>query len=260
MDELARDDDAFGVAVASAGVALVAARLLSRAPGMSSLLERGREEVESAAHAVLTGPELRRLAAELEPDAQRWLDEFLRSEQFKRALESVLTSPKVREALTQQTTSFADELVVDVRSRIRILDERVAGIPSRAAAFAVDLFLAQIVFLFISGLVGLVGALVGGLRPHWLFGAIAAVGWTVLVGGYFVFFWTLRGQTLGMRLFGLRVASASEPIGIARATLRYVALLLSIIPLFAGFLPIFFDKRRRGVPDFVARTFVVYSS
>jgi uncharacterized RDD family membrane protein YckC len=260
VDELARDDDAFGVAVASAGVALVAARLLSRAPGMSSLFERGREEVESAAHAVLTGPELRRLAAELEPDAQRWLDQLLQSEQFDLALERVLTNPKVREALTQQTASFADEVIGDARRRVYRFDERLAGIPSRAAAFAIDLLLAQIVFLLISAVVGLVGSLVGGLRPHWLFGAVAAVGWTVLVGAYFVFFWTLRGQTPGMRLLGLRVVSATKPLGVARATLRYIALLLSIIPLFAGFLPILFDKRRRGVPDLVARTLVVYTA
>jgi uncharacterized RDD family membrane protein YckC len=256
----ASDSDAFGVAVATAGVALAAARLLSRAPGMSPLLQRGREEVETATHAALTGPYVERLAAELEPEIDRWMQKFVESDQFERALEQVMTSPKVRQALTQQTRSFTDELVDDVRRRLFKLDERYARIPSRAVAFLLDLTLAQIAFLVVTALFALVGSLVGGLRPHWLFGALAGSGWTLLVGAYFVFFWTLRGQTPGMRLMNLRVVCPTRPLGVGRATLRFLALLIAIIPLFAGFIPILFDKRRRGFHDFVARTFVVYAT
>jgi len=35
-------------------------------------------------------------------------------------------------------------------------------------------------------------------------------------------------------------------------------LLLAIVPLFAGFVPVLFTERRRGLPDFVAGTVVVY--
>jgi uncharacterized RDD family membrane protein YckC len=38
---------------------------------------------------------------------------------------------------------------------------------------------------------------------------------------------------------------------------RFAALIVAIIPMFAGLLPILFDARRRGLHDFVARTFVV---
>jgi uncharacterized RDD family membrane protein YckC len=37
-----------------------------------------------------------------------------------------------------------------------------------------------------------------------------------------------------------------------------VGLLLAIVPLFAGFLPVLFTARRRGLPDYVAGTVVVY--
>jgi uncharacterized RDD family membrane protein YckC len=33
---------------------------------------------------------------------------------------------------------------------------------------------------------------------------------------------------------------------------------IAIIPLFAGYLPVLFDSRRRGLPDLLAGTVVVY--
>ena len=40
--------------------------------------------------------------------------------------------------------------------------------------------------------------------------------------------------------------------------LRFAGLLLCIVPLFAGFLPVLFDRRRRGLHDMLAGTAVVY--
>jgi hypothetical protein len=37
-----------------------------------------------------------------------------------------------------------------------------------------------------------------------------------------------------------------------------VGLVLAIIPLGAGFLPVLVDSRRRSLPDYLARTTVVY--
>ncbi len=36
-----------------------------------------------------------------------------------------------------------------------------------------------------------------------------------------------------------------------------IGLVLSIVPLFAGFLPVLFDRRRRGLADMLAGTVVV---
>jgi hypothetical protein len=33
---------------------------------------------------------------------------------------------------------------------------------------------------------------------------------------------------------------------------------IAIVPFFAGYLPVLFDERRRGLPDFMAGTEVVY--
>jgi uncharacterized RDD family membrane protein YckC len=109
------------------------------------------------------------------------------------------------------------------------------------------------------GIVALVGSLVGGIRPTWLVGLLLAWGYVVLAGAYFTLFWTATGQTPGMRLFHLRVLGADgSSVSIGRAALRVVGLVLATIPLFAGFLPVLFTERRRGLPDYLARTVVVY--
>ena len=43
-----------------------------------------------------------------------------------------------------------------------------------------------------------------------------------------------------------------------RSLVRLVGLLLSIVPLGAGFIPVLFTERRRGLADFLAGTVVVY--
>lgn len=248
------DEDAnLSVVFATAGMGLAAARLIARTPGLSAYVERaaarGRAEVGTTAE---------RLVVVFEPEAERMLQQFLDSPEFDHALERVLTSPKVREALTQQTTSFAEDLLDRLRARLATADRRTAGLASRTSAFAVDLVLAQIVFLVGSALVGLVVALVGELRPAWLFGTLAGIGWLLVVGAYFAFFWSLAGQTPGMRLVHLRVVDRfGAPPGFVRSVVRFAALIVAIIPMFAGLLPILFDARRRGLQDFVARTFVV---
>jgi len=41
--------------------------------------------------------------------------------------------------------------------------------------------------------------------------------------------------------------------------LRLAGLVLAALPLFAGFVPILFDDRRRGVQDMLAGTVVVFA-
>ena len=49
-----------------------------------------------------------------------------------------------------------------------------------------------------------------------------------------------------------------SPPSIGRSLVRLIGLLLSIVPLFAGFVPVLFTERRRGLADFLAGTVVVY--
>ena len=84
-------------------------------------------------------------------------------------------------------------------------------------------------------------------------------GWALAAATYFVLFWTSAGQTPGMRLLRLRLrARNGAPPSLGRAILRVFGTAIAIIPLFAGYLPVLFDDRRRGLPDLLAGTVVVY--
>jgi uncharacterized RDD family membrane protein YckC len=77
--------------------------------------------------------------------------------------------------------------------------------------------------------------------------------------GYFVFFWT-RGATLGMRLFGIRVADQTtfETIGVGKAILRYIGWLVSSFCCAIGFIWAAFDGRKQGWHDKIGGTVVIY--
>ena len=135
------------------------------------------------------------------------------------------------------------------------------GIATRGIALAVDAAIANGIYIVIAALLGLVTSLVGDLHPKWLVALIAAAGWALLVGGYFVLFWSATGQTPGMRMMRLRVVTYhGERVHFVRALIRLGGLALAIIPLFAGFLPVLVDGRRRALQDFLARTVVVHVS
>jgi uncharacterized RDD family membrane protein YckC len=197
------------------------------------------------------------------------VDRVLQSDQMRRAIQEVVAGPEVRAALAQQTTGLAEELVVGVRRRAVLFDDRVerrprmapspfAGIATRAVALGIDTGLILVAFASLAALAGLIAALVGGLRPAWLAGALLAGGWLLLAWTYFVLFWSGAGQTPGMRLLRLRVRHAGSPPSLGRSIVRAVGTAIAIVPFFAGYLPVLFDERRRGLPDFMAGTEVVY--
>ena len=135
-----------------------------------------------------------------------------------------------------------------------------AGIATRAVALAIDAVVSQGIFIVGAALLGLVGSLAGQLRPEWLVASLAGLGCVLTGVVYFAGFWTVAGQTPGMRLMHVRVvARDGRTPSIGRALVRLAGLLLAIIPLFAGFLPVLIDDRRRGLPDFLARTLVIYA-
>jgi uncharacterized RDD family membrane protein YckC len=135
-----------------------------------------------------------------------------------------------------------------------------AGIATRAIGLAIDVAIAQVIVFAGGAVLALVASLVDMNLDSGPAAALAAVAWFVVVGFYFVLFWSTAGQTPGMRVMGLRVRTydGRRP-GLARSFLRLFGLGLSIIPLFAGFLPVLVDDRRRGLLDMIAGTVVVYA-
>jgi uncharacterized RDD family membrane protein YckC len=190
---------------------------------------------------------------------------------MRMAIREAAESPEVRAALTRQTASFAEELIAGIRARAVRLDDRLgrrrpraaaapfAGIATRALAFAIDAALIIVIFASLSALIAVASSLVGTLRPAWLAGLLLGSGLTLIAGIYFATFWSGAGQTPGMRLLRLRLwGPRGEPPSLGRSLVRAVGTAIAIIPLFAGYLPVLFDARRRGLPDFLAGTVVVY--
>jgi uncharacterized RDD family membrane protein YckC len=135
------------------------------------------------------------------------------------------------------------------------------GLVTRGLAFAVDAAVINGVAIVVAAVLALVLSVLS--IPEWVDDTLLALGgvsflvWSV---AYFATFWSTTGQTPGDRLMRIRVRRADGgQLGIGRSIFRLVCLTLAAIPLLAGFLPILFDDRRRGVHDMLAGTVVVAS-
>jgi uncharacterized RDD family membrane protein YckC len=138
-------------------------------------------------------------------------------------------------------------------------DAPYAGVASRAVALGIDTALVEGTLLVVGALLALIGSLVGGVHLGPIATALTACAWLLVNALYFVTCWSAAGQTAGMRLMRLRVTTADgRTPGVPRSTVRVVLLGLCILFAFAGFIPVLFDARRRGVHDLVAGTVVVY--
>jgi uncharacterized RDD family membrane protein YckC len=96
-----------------------------------------------------------------------------------------------------------------------------------------------------------------GALPSSALAAMGLVG-AVMAAGYFLFFWSLSGQTLGKLLTGSRVVDRKGgALGFGRAALRLAATLVAALPLGAGFIGLWTDPERRGWHDRIAGTKVI---
>jgi uncharacterized RDD family membrane protein YckC len=153
----------------------------------------------------------------------------------------------------------------------RVLRVRAARFPRRLLAALTDI----IIISTVAGLVTMLAALIlqiplpksKELGPDLVVAglldrnpmAVGAVGLFLGLGGlYQIYLGGMVGQTIGKRWFGLRVISvrgnAPSPV---RSIVRYVALILSVLPAGLGFLWALFDRERRAAHDHLAGTYVI---
>jgi uncharacterized RDD family membrane protein YckC len=76
---------------------------------------------------------------------------------------------------------------------------------------------------------------------------------------YFAGLWTIMGGSLGQRILGMRIVDANTgaPIGLGKAALRWLGLLISFVVCFIGVIWVAFDSRKQGWMDKIAGTVVV---
>jgi len=204
------------------------------------------------------------------PQTKETVDRLVRSDEVRMAIKEVVASPEVRSALAEQSVGLAEEMAAEIRGRTVVLDDRIearfrrrsqrgssfAGVATRGVVLVIDALAIAVVFALVAGVLGLISYLVGGLRPTWLVGALLGSGWVLVAGSYLV---SVTGRTPGMYVMNVRVRDkAGKPPSIARALVRVVATWISIVPFFLGYLTVLFDARRRGLPDLIAGTEVVY--
>jgi len=75
---------------------------------------------------------------------------------------------------------------------------------------------------------------------------------------YFIGFWAWRGQTPGKMILKIKIVkSDGSPIDIGRAILRYIGYLVSTVIAFIGHFIIIWDRKKQGLHDKIAGTYVV---
>jgi uncharacterized RDD family membrane protein YckC len=75
---------------------------------------------------------------------------------------------------------------------------------------------------------------------------------------YFIGMWTWRGQSLGQMVVNAKVVKTDgKPVDLRIAVIRYLGYLLCGLTLGLGFLLVAFDKRKQGLHDKLAETYVI---
>jgi uncharacterized RDD family membrane protein YckC len=221
----------------------------------------------------------------LESDfTERVFERLLDSDQTQKLIERVAQAPEVREAIRAQSVGLIEDVggeVTDVTDAIDARLERIArrligrpqrseratnaGLVSRAVAFVLDAALFNVSFFLIVTLIGVAFAAVSpgseslsNVSDPVL--ALSAGAWLAWISGYLVFFWSISGQTPGMRFLGIHLeAGGQRRLGLRRSLRRLVGTAISALPLGAGFLPVLVNDRRQAWSDRIAGTEVVHS-
>lgn len=270
------------------------ASLLDRAAEEAIVRAVESPGVERALARVLSGPVVRQAAEDLVQSraVERALVEtldsemvdriwarILSSEETQKLIERIAEAPELRAAIASQGVGLIDDLgdeVSETTSRLDDLVERVfwwiarrgrravrapqAGAVTRLLAFAIDVGLLSALLFVVTALLGLVLSglfFEDGLPP--LAAALGAGVWILAGSLYLAGFWALEGQTPGMRFLNIRLdVNGSRKVGWPVAWRRLLGFIVSTLLLGLGFLGIVLSSRRRGLPDRVADTEVLY--
>jgi uncharacterized RDD family membrane protein YckC len=244
-----------------------------------------RAETERLVQETLSSPGFEKLATRASDSllGSKLPEHVIESAEMQQLVEEIATSPAIRAALVRSSATLGTEVSAGLRGRVGRLDDAgqrklqsllpgkarqqprettaesgYGGLGARGIAFAVDLAICTLIFLVGAAVVALISSIAGGLGPGWVKGLLAGFGWAIVIAGYLVLFWAVTGQTPGMRFMHLRLTDRrGARFGVPRSLLRLVGLFLAIVPCFAGFLPVLFDRRRRALQDFIAGTVVL---
>ena len=193
--------------------------------------------VEEAVEQAMRSPAVERAlneAIDSEMIDRVW-ERLLASDEAQKLVERIAEAPEVRSAIAAQGVGLIDDVRREAARATHRLDDTVArvvrrlfrrpppppaggraGVASRAIAIALDGLILNGAFLLLSGLITLVASVVfdsdGASAPAIVIGAGA---WALAGSLYLIAFWSLAGQTPGMRFCRIELDS-EEGRGSAR--------------------------------------------
>jgi uncharacterized RDD family membrane protein YckC len=237
---------------------------------------------ESAIRGVLASPAFERALTDAIDSklVDKVWEQLLDSDEVQKLIERIAEAPEVRAAITSQGVGLIEDLGRQVRRIAHRLDGVVerfarrlarkpartepsdnAGFVTRALGLAIDAAIINGAFFALSaGFTFLMEAVFGKFdtssAPALALGTTTFI---AILAGYLLFFWTLAGQTLGMRLLGIRIIDfdADPHLDMRTAVRRLLGFVLSVLTLGLGFLAVLVSDRRRGLMDGIANTEVI---
>jgi uncharacterized RDD family membrane protein YckC len=244
-----------------------------RSPGVRRALERALATQTLTTD--LSNEELAQLVRrvlESEAAAQVWA-EVLASDEAQMLVERIAEAPEIRAAIASQSAGLITDLGVRLTKITEALDDAMERVTRRddetetnQAGLATRLVAAAVDFGLFAAAYSLVTTVFASVLPYAFGGHLSlpvAIVLTVLgvltAGAIIVAFWTLVGQTPGMRFLSIRLTEGgSRHIALRTAVRRLLAVFVSLVPLGLGFFAILRDPQRRAWHDRIAGTEVVY--
>jgi uncharacterized RDD family membrane protein YckC len=202
---------------------------------------------------------------------------LLASDEAQQLVERIAEAPELRAAISAQSVGLISDVGRTIGRATRRLDDGLerlvrrvffrkrrsepsgnAGAVSRALALGIDLVIVDLAFSAVVAIVALFDtALTGssnGVSSLAL--VVGSTSWFLLSGLYLLTFWSLAGQTPGMRF--VHIVIEGGRIRPRRALRRLVGLGLSVLCFGIGFLGILFNERRRAWEDRLSGAGVVF--
>jgi len=139
-----------------------------------------------------------------------------------------------------------------------VFSQRLAGPVTRFLAWFIDQLLIQVILFVVGLLIGLLGIFSSGIAL-----AFSVIGWFVVGVGYGIFFeWSWRGQTIGKKLFRLRVVDVEGMrLQFNQIVVRNLLRFIDELPFFyfVGGVACWLSPKCQRLGDLAANTVVVRS-
>jgi uncharacterized RDD family membrane protein YckC len=233
------------------------------------------DEAQEALARALASPAVERAALQVLDSelVDRVWDRLLASDEIQRTIERIAEAPEIRSAIASQGVGLLSDLgrqISRVAGRLDDLLERVVrrvigrprtepvrtvGIVTRLLSLVADAAIINAAFLataaVIAALFGSNGVSTAGI-------ALGVGAWIVVTSSYALIFWSLSGQTPGMRFLSIRIEADGSPrLGPRRARRRLLGDVLGALALGLGFLGVLTRDDRRSWGDRRADTELV---